>query len=122
MSQNAPLPPPESVPVTAVGNPAQVKDAPLTGRDWVAVLLAGAVLLLVAIISAVLLLDWHVPAPVLQNIPPEQQKEVIEQYKNLTGVLGERTEKMFDLMVTKALLPLFATLVGFLLGKRSRGD
>jgi hypothetical protein len=91
----------------------------LTGRDWVAISFAGVILLFIFVICCVLLKDWYAPIPGLSNMPLANQKDAIEHYKDLTGILSERLEKTFDMLVTKGLLPLFATLLGFILGKKA---
>jgi len=91
----------------------------LTQRDWVATCFAGALLLIISIVVISVLSQWTLSPPTLSNMPIADQKEAVERYKELSGVLTDRIEKFFDLTVTKALLPIFATIVGFLLGKRT---
>ena len=80
---------------------------------------------LFAVITAVLatiVVDWLMhrpPEPTLTGLKPEEQKLAIENFKALSDVVWDRTAKTFDLIVIKALLPVFATIVGYLLGKRS---
>ena len=67
------------------------------------------------------MVDWlmHRPdMPSLSGLKADEQKIAIENFKAMSEVVWDRTSKTFDLIVVKALLPVFATVVGFLLGKR----
>jgi hypothetical protein len=93
----------------------------LSDRERVAVWFAWVLLGLICVICATLLWEHHhVAMP--QAGSAADQKTAIENYKALTDLIDERTEKFFDLFVTKALLPVFTTLIGFLLGRRSKED
>lgn len=112
------LPDPTPVPSGFTLKEDEVRNR-LTGREWVAICFAAMILLSILGISLFLLVAWRVPLPSLDTLPPEAQAASIQHYKDLTTTLAERNEKIFDLMVTKALLPLLATLIGYLLGKRN---
>jgi hypothetical protein len=93
----------------------------LSPLEKVAFNLAVALFALITIVIAVVIVDWltHRPAyPALVGLRVEDQKLAIENFKSLSDVLWERTSRTFDLIVIKALLPVFATVVGYLLGKR----
>jgi hypothetical protein len=107
------LPPAESVPSMWSGVYLR-----LTGREKVATWFAGVILAAVILFTAVLLFSvWYTPTPTLSGTTADQTS-TIGQYKALTDILFDRVEKLFDLVITKALLPLFATLIGFILGKQ----
>jgi hypothetical protein len=93
----------------------------LTGRDWVAIIFASVVFGIIFCTLVVIVRHGYAPLPDLSKIPVTEQKDAIEHFKDLNSVLKERTENMFDLMIVKAFLPLLATLIGFILGTRSRG-
>jgi len=114
------LPQPVDVPEEPVGDPLLVSDK-LSGREWVAVWFAGSLLSLIFLICGTLLWEHHhIKLP--QAGSGSDEKTAIENYKALTTLIDERTEKFFDLFVPKALLPVFTTLIGFLLGRRSKED
>jgi hypothetical protein len=110
--------PPDSFPLLRVKG--QISDK-LSGRERVAVWFAWVLLGLISLICTTLLWEHHhIQLP--QSASGSDQKTAIENYKALTALIDERTERFFDLFVTKALLPVFTTLIGFLLGRRSRED
>jgi len=114
----AELIPPNSFPL--LRDEGQVSDK-LSDRERVAVWFAWVLLGLIALICATLLWEHHhIQLP--QAASGSDEKTAIENYKALTALIDERTEKFFDLFVTKALLPVFTTLIGFLLGRRSKED
>jgi hypothetical protein len=79
---------------------------------------ADAILVVIALIAFFLLWQGRAAAPALNGLSPDVQKQVMANYKDLAAILSERLERTFDLLVTKGLLPVFATLIGFLLGKQ----
>jgi hypothetical protein len=112
------LPPEEDVPPNIfTPNPRDVRGIPLSGREKVAVWFATALLALIVFLCISLLWQWHVPMPAAGA-----SGGAIESYKALTELVDERTGKFFDLTITKTLLPVFTTLIGFLLGRRSKED
>jgi hypothetical protein len=110
------LPPAVNIPQFAGGAPGGVTSPPLTSREKVATWFASIILAVIVIISAALFFAWYLPAP---SGSAATDKAAIDQYKALSDILSERAVKIFDLVITKALLPLFATLIGFILGKQS---
>lgn len=74
---------------------------------------------LLALVTIVILTDWLLRRPSLpQGLAQSDAKAAIENYKVLSDVGTENAIKMFDLLVVKALLPVFATITGVLLGRR----
>ena len=77
---------------------------------------------LIALVTLLILFVWlrDTPAPpVLSGLTPEDQEAAIEHYKIISDTVVESATKMFELIVFKTLLPVFAAAVGFLLGKRT---
>lgn len=87
-----------------------------------AVWFAAGILLIICIVVVYLLLLWRVASPSLGSLSVTDQKAAVENFKELSAVIAERMEKIFDLIVIKGLLPVFATIIGFLLGKHGKED
>jgi hypothetical protein len=97
----------------------KVKLLPL---EKVAFDLARALFVVITLVLLAIVIDWLVhmpPEPMIAGLKPDEQKVVIENFKLISEVVWDRTSRIFDLIVIKALLPVFATIVGYLLGKRS---
>jgi hypothetical protein len=93
----------------------------LTPLQRVAFYLAIALFSLITIVSTAIVTEWWVHAPTppaVSGLSAEAQKAAIDGYKALSDVVNDRTIRVFDAFVLKAFLPLFATIVGFLLGHR----
>jgi hypothetical protein len=116
MMPTNPLPTPTNVPPFA--DPGNVTSPPLTSREKVATWFAGIILTVIIGISLALFWTWYLPAPSVTGASAADQA-TITQYKALSDIVSDRAVKLFDLVITKALLPLFATLIGFILGKQS---
>ena len=71
-------------------------------------------------LTAGLDLYWyqHAPAQPTLSSNPDSNKAILEQFRTQSDIALEQVSKMFDLLVAKAFLPIFATIIGFLLGKR----
>jgi len=78
---------------------------------------------LVALITLVILLDWFLKGPAApalsNNTTAEGQKAILDNLRLLNGLAEDRAKNMFDLMIVKALLPVFATIIGVFLGTRT---
>ena len=48
-------------------------------------------------------------------------KELIENYKVLRETAADGATKLFDLIVVKALLPVFTLILGYIFGSQARG-
>jgi len=84
--------------------------------EWVASIAAAAMFL--AIVSFLIwgMLDWaSISVP---RIGPGDQSKTIGDFKALSDAELERVTRILDLIVTKTLLPVFTTVIGYLLGKR----
>lgn len=80
----------------------------------------GSAILLVII---ALLVDWFINAPHLLPLLSTQQSNSaaleIDTYKQLGDLAIDRFSKIFDLVISKALLPVFTTILGYLFGART---
>lgn len=105
--------------ITSALKPSDFRLSPL---EKVAFILARALFVVITAVLTIIIIDWliHRPSePAISGLKPDEQKLVIENFKLMSDVVWERTSRTFDLIVIKALLPVFATVVGYLLGKRS---
>lgn len=96
---------------------------PLTPTQKWIVVVTSILGVLVLAYSAFLARDFynHTPAPPsisLANVPADkieavqgQQTKAITNYQNLLTAMQLRTNTLFDLIVTKVLLPIFNTLI-----------
>ena len=90
--------------------------------ERIASYLAAALFVVITAVLTTIIIDWliHRPSePTISGLKADEQKLAIDNFKLLSDVVWDRTSKTFDLIVIKALLPVFATVVGYLLGKRS---
>lgn len=77
-------------------------------------------LVLISLVIVVALLDWIIRGS--PAITPQSDKTAIETAKAISDMQWDRISKVFDLMVLKGLLPLFATVLGYLIGKKAGSD
>jgi hypothetical protein len=89
----------------------------LPARDRAVVGFGIAILALISLLCFFVAYESYTPALSLDKIPLAQQKETVANFKDLSGIVTERGEKIFDVMLSKGLLPVFATVIGFLLGQ-----
>ena len=73
----------------------------------------GAVILMVIVFVCA---DWLVTVPA--RPPLQAPREVIDAYKELRAGAIEDASKLFDLIVAKALLPVFTAILGYIFGSR----
>lgn len=73
----------------------------------------GTVILLVIVFVCV---DWVLMVPA--RPPLQAPREVIDTYKELRAGAVEDASKLFDLIVAKALLPVFTAILGYIFGSR----
>jgi len=113
------------------GGPPVVKPpemTPLSVRELgplekLAFRLAVVLLALIAVTLFATIFDWmwHAPrAPDLCGASTDQLQAMIRSYKELNDLAMERAARMFEMIVIKALLPVLATVIAFLLGTRTR--
>jgi hypothetical protein len=93
-------------------------------RERVAVRFAIALFALCAVLSLGLSFYWyqHSPAiPKLSGLEPND-RPLLQQFQTQNEIVFDQVSKVFDLFVVKAFLPTFATIIGYLLGKRESGN
>jgi hypothetical protein len=77
---------------------------------------------LITLVTFTVVILWLTTAPPL---PPETSadaatgKAALETYKALNDLAIERSTKLFDLIVVKALLPVFTASLGYIFGTRA---
>lgn len=111
-----------AAPEISLGLSASDFHVSLLPLERVAFYLATALFFVITAVLTTIIIDWLMhrpPEPTISGLKPDEQKLVIENFKLMSDVVWDRTSKTFDLIVIKALLPVFATIVGYLLGKRS---
>jgi hypothetical protein len=88
-------------------------------------LLALGVGSVIAVVTGFVLVKWiwtspwtGVP-PNLSNMTPDQAKALVENIKSLSDVASTRCLTIFDAIVTKALLPVFTSILGYIFGTRA---
>jgi hypothetical protein len=105
----------QQVQLPPVGNTA----APTFLERWGIVLLACAGGWIILVGSAILT-DYflHQPAmPTLTGLSPDQVREALSIHKELHQQWMESLTSVFDLLVTKTVLPIVTLLLGYLFGK-----
>jgi hypothetical protein len=117
------MPKPDAVPPAFGEGGNNIKER-LDALEWVASIAAGALFL--AIIG---FLTWgtvHWPNSSMPRLPNgvvdkdaiANLKAMGEVAKAMSDIEVDRMSKVIDLSVTKTLLPVFTTVIGYLLGKR----
>jgi hypothetical protein len=88
--------------------------------------LATGVGLLIALITAMLVLHWIATAP---GIPSglagkntADAKAAVDNIKTLSDLAADRSIKVFDAVVSRALLPVFTSILGYIFGSRTSGN
>jgi H+/Cl- antiporter ClcA len=78
---------------------------------------AGGWILLV-VTALLIYLFWKQPAfPSVAGQTPEQVTQALSVHKQLSDQWSESLTKVFDLLVTKTVLPIVTLLLGYLFGK-----
>lgn len=78
---------------------------------------------LVIIITLLVLHSLQLPkAPSLVGMKPDDPsvKAAIDNYRQLSEIADRQLATTFDLLITKPLLPVLATLIGYLIGQSSK--
>jgi hypothetical protein len=111
-----------SIPETPLSFSSSDFKVSLLPLERVAFYLAVALFMVITAVVTTIIVDWlwhRPPEPAMSSLKLDEQKLAIENFKLMSDVVWDRTSRTFDLIVIKALLPVFATVVGYLLGKRS---
>lgn len=103
----------------------------LTDRDKAALVLAKWTGIIGAGLIAVILLNfivnvWNLPsAPLLDKsllVPPKSHADaqaLLTYYKTINEVTSDQTNKIFDIVITKTIVPIFTLILGFVFGSRT---
>lgn len=96
----------------------------LTGQQWAALYLAGAVFLLIlgTLVFDLVMLWRHLPPepqPPLQltQANVDLYRALSEHYTVMANAAQERATRLFETFIAACLLPLFAGIVGFIFGR-----
>ena len=118
----------------ATGPDSSVRPPPSTYREFVVVKLAIWVGIAMVALTFLLMVEWVWHAPTLptsadlKGAAPtlaanaEVARTLVENYKTLSDVATDRSIKIFDSFIGKAFLPVFTTLIGYIIGARSAKD
>ena len=116
------------------GANSSVKPPPPTYRELVVVQMATWVGIAIIGLTVILIGEWVWHAPALptsaelrgpvSNSPgtADVARQLVDNYKTLSDVATDRSIKIFDSFVGKAFLPVFTTLIGYIIGARSVKD
>jgi hypothetical protein len=103
----------------------------LTDKDKAALVLAnwtgaiGALLIFVILLNFMCNMRNLPSAPVMDKsllVPPKTLAEaqaLLSYYKSVTDLTADQSTKIFDIIVTKTLLPIFTLILGFVFGSRT---
>jgi len=103
--------------------PREFPEISLGAREKVAVHFATSLFVLCSILSVALGLYWYQHSPSLPKLTGAEttDSKLLQEFRTQSEVVFDQVSKVFDLFVVKAFLPLFATIIGYLLGKRDGG-
>jgi len=86
--------------------------------------LALGVGLLISVVTLMLAAHWMVTAP-WTGVPPHfsemntaDEKALVENLKTISDLAADRSIKLFDAIVSRALLPVFTAILGYIFGSR----
>ena len=116
------------------GADSVVRTTPPTYREQVVVRLTTWVGGAIVVLTLVLILEWVWHAPALPTSlelkgpastladNADNARKLVDNYKALSDVAADRSIKIFDSFIGKAFLPVFTTLIGYIIGTRSGRD
>lgn len=87
-------------------------------QKW-AMKLAKWVGLAIFLVTVFILYQWRVGTPGLPattGLTADQLKVALDGYRELSGAALDSATKVFDLVVVKAFLPVFASILGYIFG------
>ena len=96
----------------------------LTATQQAGLWLAVGVGVIMALVIILVGIDWWFRSPLAPALPTDPAvynataKDLIADYKSLNELALDRATKLFDLVVVKALLPVFTTILGYIFGSR----
>jgi hypothetical protein len=110
-----------------------VRPPPPTYEVQAAVYLAWFFAVAIIVLTLIMIFDWmwHSPAS-LSNADlkgtatnlaenADVARKLIDSHKVLSDASTDRSVKLFDSFIGKALLPVFTTLIGYIIGSRRSG-
>jgi hypothetical protein len=87
--------------------------------------LALGVGLLISVVTIMLAAHWMVTAP-WTGVPPHfsemktaDGKALVENLKTISDLAADRSIRLFDAIVSRALLPVFTAILGYIFGSRT---
>jgi len=94
----------------------------LGAREKVAVIFAYCLFALCVVLSLGLAFFWYQHSPGFPKLTGNEQSDTtqLQEFRTQSEIVFDQVSKVFDLFVAKAFLPLFGTIIGYLLGKRDR--
>ena len=102
----------------------KVQPVPFVQRAGLKLATAVGIVIAIVTLSAVYLLISHHPdAPTLGMLKDyPDNKQAIEQYKELSAIAVKSAQDLFQTIVTQALLPVFTALLGYIFAKSGSGS
>jgi hypothetical protein len=91
--------------------------ARLTPTQAAGMQLAWAVGSVITVVILFVCVDWVLMLPKSQPIGTST-RDVIDNYKEMRDYATDDASKLFDLIVSKALLPVFTAVLGYIFGSR----
>jgi hypothetical protein len=87
--------------------------------------LAAGVGLLISVVTLMIAAHWMATAP-WTGVPPHfsemktaDGKALVENLKSISDIAADRSIKLFDAIVSRALLPVFTAILGYIFGSRT---
>jgi hypothetical protein len=115
-------PPQETIPVSGATGIGQYTIAPPTFLEkWGVVFVSvGGLWMLGVCVALMWFYVAHLPSPPAQalNAKIEDYKAILEAHKTATDQFRDSLSFIFDLMVTRTVLPLLTLLLGYLFGSK----
>ncbi|MCE7915322.1 MAG: hypothetical protein DYH15_11755 [Nitrosomonas sp. PRO4] len=109
----------ESEEVMAEVQDIKVQPVPFVQKAGLKLATAVGIVIAIVTLSAVYLLISHHPAvPTLEMLKDyPDNKQAIEQYKELSAIAVKSAQDLFQTIVTQALLPVFTAILGYIFAK-----
>ena len=82
---------------------------------WLAIGIGG----LIAVVTVLDVIFFWCHYPTMPSESGTVAAADLQQYKELSTIAVESAQKIFQSVVAQALVPLFATVIGYLFGRRS---
>jgi hypothetical protein len=116
-------PPQETITASSAGEVKAVKLDPVSRAGMQ---LATGVGLLIGLVTVMLVVHWMATAPWtgipsdLASRKTDDAKALVENIKTMSDLSADRSIKLFDAVVSRALLPVFTAILGYIFGSRSQ--